>query len=135
MKESRPDVSCAFVMTSSLFPLCTLTFGLLVAGAAPAARPPLPRDGQELYHRYRGELAGRPVVAEFTFRRLSGLPTEHQLDLAGRYYDLATGEQHDLHPVGLFKPTAPLTLREETDPITGQVWHATEPLGPVMSGT
>jgi hypothetical protein len=138
MKEGWLDVLCDLAMTSSLLPLCALTVGLLVAAAAQAPRPsssPLPRDGQVLYRRYRGELAGRPVVAEFTLRRLSGLPKEVQLDLAGRYYDLATGEQHDLRPVGLFKPAPPLTLREETDPAPGPVWHATQPLGPVLSGT
>ncbi|MFD2718211.1 hypothetical protein ACFST9_05765 [Hymenobacter monticola] len=127
-------------MASSLFPLWALTAGLLLAGTAlpprPATGPRLPRDGQELYRRYRGEVAGRPVVVEFTFRRLTGLPKEVQLDLTGRYYDLATGTPHDLRPMGLFKPAAPLTLRDETDPaVAGAVWHATQPLGPVLSGT
>ncbi|KUG09046.1 hypothetical protein [Solirubrum puertoriconensis] len=125
-------------MTNSFF-FCAVTACLLAAGSAPAPRPtaspPLPRDGQTLYRRYRGELAGRPVVVEFTFRRLSDLPKEHQFDLAARAYDLATGAQHDLRPAGLFKPAAPLTLREETYPGTGQVWHASQPLGPVLSGT
>jgi len=127
-------------MATSLFPLCALTVGLLAGGSTPAPRPavspPLPRDGQELYRRYRGEVAGQPVVVEFTLRRLTGLPKEVQLDLTGRYYDLATGTPHDLRPVGLFRPAAPLTLRDETDPaMAGAVWHATQPLGPVLSGT
>jgi len=125
-------------MASSLLPIWALTACLLLAGTGPAPRPTgpaLPRAGQGLYRRYRGQVAGRPVIVELNLNRLSGMPKGSQLQLTGSYYDLATGEQHTLRLDGLFSPTASLAFREEANAVEGEVWRATQPLGPVLSGT
>ncbi|SFQ49387.1 hypothetical protein [Hymenobacter arizonensis] len=125
------------MVASYLLPRCILAASLLWAGtaAAPPAPAALPRPGQEQYRRYRGQVAGRPVLVELSFRRLSGLPKGHQLDLFGRSYDWVTGEEQTLRPVGLFLPASPLTLGVEADPGQWPRWRATQPLGPVLSGT
>ncbi len=120
-------------MTISRFLPWPLTASLLVLGTGAAPRPAgpvLPRAGQELYRRYRGHVAGRPVLVKLTLRRLGGLPKDLQLDPA-------TGAPHGLRPAGLLVPAAPLTLTEGPDAVgrSAPVWRATQPLGPVLSGT
>ena len=92
------------------------------------------------YHRYVGTVGKAPVVLELTINAPDTATNTGRL--YGSYYYERQGAELRLEPSGAYQPGQPLTLLEsspkpdepgETTP-TGR-WRATQPAGPVLSGT
>lgn len=104
------------------------------AAASPALAPPAaPYTG---YHRYQGTVGGRPVTVELTFEPAHG--REPAACRGSYYYGYGTGGTLALENSAGFRPGQPLALTELSDTekriISGQ-WRASQPAGPVLSGT
>jgi len=105
--------------------------------AAPASRPAPQAAPFTGYHRYRGTVGGQPVTVELTIG--PDLEKPAALVCRGSYY-------YGRHPAGQlllqsplpWRPRLALTLAETTADTarrpTGR-WLATQPAGPVLSGT
>jgi hypothetical protein len=110
-----------------------------VAAAAPAAPTVSPLalgPSYTGYHRYQGTVGGRPVTVELTFEPAHG--REPAACRGSYYYGYGTGGTLALESSAAFHPGQPLALTELSDTekriITGQ-WRASQPAGPVLSGT
>jgi hypothetical protein len=98
--------------------------------ASPAPAPPAaPYTG---YHRYCGTVGGRPVLLELLVDSSHNFSIKKGLRCEGSYfYERLAGGDIILKAPEPYRPGQPLRLLE--DP-TG-TWQATQPLGPVLSGT
>lgn len=110
------------------------------APQAPVASASAAPAGFSGYRRYVGTVGKAPVVLELTITPPDTVTTTWRL--YGSYYYERQGAALRLEPTGPYQPGQPLTLREsapkpdEPDATvpTGR-WRATQPAGPVLSGT
>ncbi len=116
----------------------------LLAGRAVAATGTVPavasRQSSELgknnpsftgYHRYRGTVGGRPVVLELTVA-VNPDSFKKEVQCTGSYfYERLAGGDILLKAAEPYRAKQPLRLTEGP----GGVWQATQPLGPVLTGT
>jgi hypothetical protein len=105
------------------------------AGAAAQAASPLatgpPYTG---YHRYQGTVGGRPVTMMLTIG-----PDQYDSTktvCAGTYYyGTARRGLLDLVNAGTYQPRQPMQLDESDGNKDSGTWRATQPVGPLLSGT
>lgn len=135
--SKKQQVFCVriFLIVSG-WALVLLLTSFLPSAAKPAATaaPAAPFSG---YHRYRGTVGGQPVTVELTIGPDPGKPAA--LVCRGSYY-------YERHPAGKLLLQSPLAWRphlalalaeteaDTTHRPTGR-WLATQPAGPVLSGT
>ena len=105
----------------------------VVAAAEPDANPApaLPAAPFTGYHRYRGTVGGRPVLLELLVDSSQDFSTKGLRCKGSYFYERLAGGDIILKAPAPYQPSQPLRLLE--DP-TG-TWQATQPLGPVLSGT
>jgi len=113
------------------------------AAAAPAA-PVVPAGASPLpaavaaavpyvgYHRYRGTVGGRPVLLELMVDSAESSYPRKFLRCQGSYfYERLAGGDLQLQAAEPYRAQQPLRLTEGP----GGTWQATQPLGPVLTGT
>ncbi|NML64195.1 hypothetical protein HHL22_03155 [Hymenobacter sp. RP-2-7] len=99
--------------------------------AAPVAAAP-PFTG---YHRYRGRVGGRPVTVVLTIDSTEAYHGKKLACTGSYYYGQATGGLLNLAAKGTYQPQQPLQLRESASARATGTWQATQPAGPLLSGT
>jgi hypothetical protein len=83
------------------------------------------------YHRYRGTVGGRPVLLELTVDFMDSYPRKGLRCQGSYFYErLASGDLL-LQAAEPYQAQQPLRLTEGP----GSTWQATQPLGPVLTGT
>jgi hypothetical protein len=107
------------------------------SGAVPVAasqlviRPAVASPPFTGYRRYRGTVGGRPVVLELTVEA-NPSSSKKELRCAGSYfYERVAGGNLTLTAAEPYRAKQPLRLTEGP----GGTWQATQPLGPVLTGT
>lgn len=106
--------------------------GTVPAGASRQSRG-LGRTNPSLtgYHRYRGTVGSRPVVLELTVE-VNPYSSKKELRCVGSYfYERLAGGNILLSAAEPYRAKQPLRLTEGPS----SVWQATQPLGPVLTGT
>lgn len=101
---------------------------------APRAKP-RPRSAARYlgYHRYRGTVLGRPAILEINTRWVAN---PGYFDCESAYYYLNSGVSHPLQVVSSQQERGHRTTRPPLELTTDdQRWRATQPLGPVLTGT
>jgi hypothetical protein len=83
------------------------------------------------YHRYRGTVGGRPVLLELLVDSSQAFSVEGLRCEGSYFYERLAGGNLLLKAPAPYRPGQPLRLLE--DPTA--TWQATQPLGPVLSGT
>jgi hypothetical protein len=84
------------------------------------------------YHRYRGTVGGRPVLLELTVDATDSYYPKRGLRCQGSYfYERRAGGDLQLQAAEPYRAQQPLRLTEGP----GGTWQATQPLGPVLTGT
>lgn len=109
------------------------------AASAPAAAPKPARTFTG-YHRYVGTVGQAPVVLELTINPPDAGAARGRLD--GSYYYERQGPALLLRAAEAYQPGQPLTLQEEApkpgapdETVPSGRWRATQPAGPVLSGS
>jgi len=93
--------------------------------SAKAARPYIG------YHRYRGTVGGRPVLLELTVDSTETYPRKDLRCRGSYFYERLAGGDLQLKAAEPYRAQQPLRLTEGP----GGTWQATQPLGPVLTGT
>jgi hypothetical protein len=86
------------------------------------------------YHRYQGTVGGQPVTMMLTIGP-DQYDSTKTVCAGAYYYGTARRGLLDLVNAGIYQPGQPMQLEESADGKDTGTWRATQPVGPLLSGT